>query len=217
MLKRLAGLLGVALLAAACAESTPYQPVGESRYGYDEQRIETDRYLVTFTGNSLTERDTVETFLLYRAAELTLEEGYDYFTVVRRDTDEETRYSSANYDRFHVRYRYFHPYYGWYGWRDPFWDDTSRREINRYEAIAEIARRDLEAAEQLLDALLEEVEETQRSIHEIEDVFSAPSDYLDEDLEERSEKMMHAQLYEVDRDRFSTVGQWVRRGAIIRV
>lgn len=35
-----------------------------------------------------------------------------------------------------------------------------------------------------LDTLLEEVEETQRSIHEIEDVFSTPSDYLDEDLED---------------------------------
>jgi hypothetical protein len=34
-----------------------------------------------------------------------------------------------------------------------------------------------------LDALLEEVEETQQSIHEIEDVFSSPSDYLDDDLE----------------------------------
>jgi hypothetical protein len=35
-----------------------------------------------------------------------------------------------------------------------------------------------------LDALLEEVEETQRSIHEIEDVFSAPGDYLDDEFDD---------------------------------
>jgi hypothetical protein len=35
-----------------------------------------------------------------------------------------------------------------------------------------------------LDALLEEVEETQASIREIEDVFSSPSDYLDRDFDD---------------------------------
>lgn len=134
-------IAGVAALLAACAESTPYQPVGDGRYGYEQQRIETDRYLVSFTGNSLTDRETVEMLLLYRAAELTLEQGYDHFRVVRRETDEESRLvgSGPNYhDRFHVNYRYFHPVYGWYGWRDPFWNDVNVREVNRYEAMAEI-------------------------------------------------------------------------------
>jgi hypothetical protein len=35
-----------------------------------------------------------------------------------------------------------------------------------------------------LDALLEEVEETQASIRQIEDVFGAPSDYLDDEVED---------------------------------
>jgi uncharacterized phage infection (PIP) family protein YhgE len=43
-----------------------------------------------------------------------------------------------------------------------------------------------------LDALLEEVEETQQSIHEIEDVFSSPSDYLDDDLETLDEELQAA-------------------------
>lgn len=141
MVRVLTLIAGAATLLAACAESTPYQPVGEGRYGYEQQRIESDRYLVSFMGNSLTDRDTVETFLLYRAAELTLEQGYDYFQLVRRETDEESRFVGSRpnyYDRFHVRYRYFHPTYGWYGWRDPFWDDVNVREVNRYEAMAEI-------------------------------------------------------------------------------
>jgi hypothetical protein len=140
MMKRLAiAITGAALLLGACAQSTPYQAADGSRYGYDEQQIESDRFLVTFTGNSLTDRRTVETFLLYRAAELTLERGYDHFTVVRRDTEEDTRLvGSGGYDAFHVRYRYYHPAYGWYGWRDPFWNDATMREVNRYEAIGEI-------------------------------------------------------------------------------
>ncbi len=40
-----------------------------------------------------------------------------------------------------------------------------------------------------LDTLLQEVEETQSSIREIEDVFSAPSDYLDEEVEEELEAL----------------------------
>lgn len=141
MVRLWTAIVGAALVLGACAESTPYQPAGEGRYGYEQQRIESDRYLVSFMGNSLTDRETVETFLLFRAAELTLEQGYDYFQLVRRETDEESRLVGTGpgyYDRFHVRYRYFHPVYGWYGWRDPFWDDVNVREINRYEAMAEI-------------------------------------------------------------------------------
>jgi hypothetical protein len=40
-----------------------------------------------------------------------------------------------------------------------------------------------------LDALVDEVEETQRTIHEIEDVFSASSDSLDDDLEALDEEL----------------------------
>jgi len=82
-----------ALFLAACATATPYQPrVGDSSYGYADQPIESNRYRVTFAGNSLTSRDTVETYLLYRAAQLTLEKGYDYFVVADQDMAVDTRY-----------------------------------------------------------------------------------------------------------------------------
>lgn len=133
-------VLGLAAALGACsATPTPYQQAGDTRYGFTERAIESDRYLVTFRGNSLTERETVETYLLYRAAELTLERGYDHFTLVRRDTDTDRRLiGTGAYDRFSVHYRYFHPHYGWYGWRDPFWNDVNVREVTRYEAMAEI-------------------------------------------------------------------------------
>ncbi|MEQ8435767.1 MAG: hypothetical protein RIA71_16170 [Oceanicaulis sp.] len=129
---------------AACATPTPYQSAQTSAYGYTEQAIESDRYLVSFNGNSLTDRETVETFLLYRAAELTLERGFDHFTIVRRDTEADRRFVGSGdpfgsrYSRFGFHYRYFHPRHGWYGWHDPVWNDVNVREVSRYEAQAEI-------------------------------------------------------------------------------
>ncbi|WP_109261709.1 CC0125/CC1285 family lipoprotein [Hyphobacterium indicum] len=136
-------MLVAGVLLTACATPTPYQAAnqpGGSVYGYSEQAIERDRYRITFAGNSLTDRETVETYLLYRAAELTRERGYEHFTVVQRATDEDTRTWGGDpfYSRFYVDYRYYHPRYGWYGWHDPFWNDTRYRETTRYEAVAEI-------------------------------------------------------------------------------
>ena len=67
-----------ALLVSACATETPYRPAtgsGFNRTGFSERQVETNRFLVTFAGNSVTDRDTVERYLLYRAAELTLQHG----------------------------------------------------------------------------------------------------------------------------------------------
>ncbi|AZU05223.1 hypothetical protein X907_2713 [Glycocaulis alkaliphilus] len=142
MKRLIAGLAASAAILAACAESTPYQRATSGGFGYSEQQIEQNRFMVGFSGNSLTERQSVETFLLYRAAELTREQGYDYFRLIRRDTEAERRITGsagpAYRSRFDVFYRYYHPRHGWYGWRDPFWDDINLREVTRYEAMAEI-------------------------------------------------------------------------------
>ena len=71
---RLLTLAAAALLIAACATSTPYGPAENGKgYGFSDQRIESNRYRITFRGNSVTSRETVENALLYRAAELTVE------------------------------------------------------------------------------------------------------------------------------------------------
>jgi len=139
--------IATTLAVVACATPTPYQQAQRpGGYGLEESQIERDRFRISFSGNSLTDRDTVETYLLYRAAEMTVERGYDHFWVVERATDEETRsygmgpdYSGPWRARgFFVHYRYFHPAYGWHGWHDPFWNDRHYREATRYEASAEI-------------------------------------------------------------------------------
>lgn len=91
--------LGLALTAlsavlAACAPNpTPYGAAqGRYGYGFGEQQIEQNRFRVTFSGNSDTPRSVVENYLLYRAAEITKAQGYDYFVVANDDTEPNTRY-----------------------------------------------------------------------------------------------------------------------------
>jgi hypothetical protein len=141
---------------AACATPTPYQPVamkGATQGGYSEVRLEPERYRVNFAGNSLTSRETVEGYLLFRAAELTVQSGYDWFAVVDRDTDKKTRtYVEPDpfyrpwygaYGFWRPSWRYYGRGYGWRGW-DPFWGDpfwadrVDVRTIERFEASAEI-------------------------------------------------------------------------------
>lgn len=141
--RRLVPLAASAALAvlAACATPTPYAPLSGAAYGYSEQTIEPDRVRLSFRGNSLTNRDVVESYLLYRAAEVTLERGFDHFIAVTRDTEVDRRLSSFGgpfHPGFSPSYWYFSPRFGWRGRWDPFWDDVELREITRYEASAEI-------------------------------------------------------------------------------
>src|ERR1700679_1252731 len=84
---------------AACETATPYQPLNPaaaSSGGYSDTKLEQDRWRVTFAGNSMTSRETVETYLLYRAAELTVAQGYDWFETVQLQTD---KHSELKADR----------------------------------------------------------------------------------------------------------------------
>lgn len=148
MMKRAVFALPALVLAAACATATPYAPAGApNARGFSEQRIETNRFIVSFAGNSLTDRRTVETYLLFRAAELASQNGADWFEVIKRDTDAQTSYLPTDFGSpFYAGWGCSYTYYGPRGrlWRayDPFWDpwgmDAGYREIVRYEASAEI-------------------------------------------------------------------------------
>lgn len=142
-MKRILPILAGMSLLTACATPTPYQAAAGTQWGFQESQIESNRFRVSFSGNSLTDRETVETYFLYRAAELTLEQGFDHFIVVQRATDVDSRIVSSGADPFYrpgfgLYYNYFHPRWGWHGAGDPFWNSTNYREITRYEASAEI-------------------------------------------------------------------------------
>jgi hypothetical protein len=132
-------VVAAATLAAACSSGpTPYQPAAGYDRGYSEQKIESERYRISFKGNSFTRRDTVENYLLYRAAELTLQSGFDTFTIVSRDTDRNSAIRrTGGYSGF--SYMYFSPRWGWMHAWDPFMSSPARHdEVTRYEAYAEI-------------------------------------------------------------------------------
>lgn len=159
------GALVVALaastsLVAACATETTYRPAtgsGFYRAGYTDTRIEPNRYRVTFAGNSVTDRDVVERYLLFRAAELTLQNGYDYFVMADRDTDRQARvYSTPGYGNgfgafggglWGPRWGFYGRGFGYRAW-DPFWGNpwgwgggiggADVQTVDRYEASAEI-------------------------------------------------------------------------------
>ena len=110
-----------ALTLAACATATPYQPASKPGAfdGFSQQMIENDRARVTFGGNSLTNRETVENYLLYRAAEVAVERGFETFTLQERDTEAKTRThitpglgGGFGYDPY-FGYSFFRPNYGW--------------------------------------------------------------------------------------------------------
>ena len=130
--------LAFAALLSACASSTAYGPAAETGYGFNETRIEQNRYQVSFSGNSLTDLQTVERYLLYRAAELTVQNDYDYFIMVNRQTDEDSSYRSTGFAQPNFALQYYSPSWGWRHSYSPFYNDVDMREVSRFEALAEV-------------------------------------------------------------------------------
>lgn len=87
-MKRLLGALAFVVLAACATPATVYGPAtaGDGT-GYREQRIENDRYRVTFRANADLKPPQVEDMAMRRAAEITQQSGAQWFTVVTRSTD----------------------------------------------------------------------------------------------------------------------------------
>jgi hypothetical protein len=151
--KKFAAPLVALALVAGCTTATPYQPLGATNVqgGFVDQQLDQTHYRVSFFGNSLTSRQQVENYLLFRAAELTAQRGFSCFTVVNHGTDKRTTvqvdpygpYGGGFYPGWSPFWRLHGPY-GWYSY-DPFYGgpflpgrydvDT----IDRYQAMADIA------------------------------------------------------------------------------
>lgn len=150
----IAVVLALAAGLSACATATPYQPMAAGAAtsgGYSDYRLDNNKFRVTFAGNTLTSRDTVERYLLYRAAELTTAQGYDWFVLAARDTDKTSRtYVEPSAWGPSWRYGYWRPYWSYYGprygwrtwdpyWGDPFWADrVDVRTVEKYAATADV-------------------------------------------------------------------------------
>lgn len=97
-------LPALALALAGCAaQPTPYQAQEGRSTGYDQQQIDGQTWRVEFAGNAATPRETVDNYLLYRAAEIMRFGGYDRFVVLEKEVERD------------VEYRGFGPYPGHLG------------------------------------------------------------------------------------------------------
>ena len=75
-----------ALALGACASLAPYGPQQAARgQGFSEQRIESNRFRVTYNGVGAP--GPVADRALFRAAQLTVDQGYDWFEVTQRWID----------------------------------------------------------------------------------------------------------------------------------
>ena len=140
-----AAMLGLSL--AACETATPFQPAppgpNAAGYGYRDYKVDDTHWRVSFAGNSLTSRETVEKYLLYRAAQLTVQQGFDWFEAGDKHTDKNSSFLSTG-----------GPYFGAYGWA-PYWrfggprgwggwgpwgfgGDVDIQQVSRFEASADI-------------------------------------------------------------------------------
>jgi hypothetical protein len=149
-MRPIATALAIALAAclAACATATPYQPLARGNAvtgGFTDERLDDTHFRVTFKGNDMTSRMRVENYLLYRAAELTADQGYDWFEMVDHHTHDSG--SALVTPAFGGRY-------GWGYWRPswtyfdgpgfepfggPMWGAYDLERIDAYQATADIA------------------------------------------------------------------------------
>lgn len=89
-----AAAIGALAIAACAPTQTAYAPLGQGGVGYEDLRIEDNRWRVSFTGAADAQTGGAERLALRRAAELTLENGYDWFEVVDRQSHATGRGSS---------------------------------------------------------------------------------------------------------------------------
>ena len=80
---RLGAAALLALTLSACETATVYQPAARpGAVGYNDYRIEPGRYRINFQGGDSAPPTQVHDYVLLRAAQVTLRDGYDWFQVV---------------------------------------------------------------------------------------------------------------------------------------
>lgn len=76
-----------ALVLAACASQPDYRPAKNADgYGYYSRALGTDRYIVGYNGDSTMSENLVKDYALFHAAELTMQQGKNWFRVVERES-----------------------------------------------------------------------------------------------------------------------------------
>lgn len=89
------------LVVAMSGCATMYQPNAWTG-GYKDYALGNNTYEVWFGGNGHTKKDKVVEFALLRSAEVTLEEGFKYFTILESKTDSSYKYEYTSYGHINI-------------------------------------------------------------------------------------------------------------------
>lgn len=86
------GAYSALFILGACASVPAYSPAASAdAVGYTDQRIENDRWRVSYRGDTRMSSGDVQDYALMRAAQVTLENGGDWFEIVTADTDADAK------------------------------------------------------------------------------------------------------------------------------
>ncbi|WP_444916803.1 CC0125/CC1285 family lipoprotein [Microbulbifer sp. JMSA003] len=84
---KLKSLMIFSLVAVLAGCATPYQnSAGSFTGGHSVKHLEGDIYRVGFYGNGYTTKETVQTYWLYRCAEVAIENGFEGFEILSHIT-----------------------------------------------------------------------------------------------------------------------------------
>ncbi|MDP5029302.1 MAG: hypothetical protein NWQ54_24620 [Paraglaciecola sp.] len=78
-------IISLAVLLGACASNPAYRQAAKGGNGYSDIKVSEDRYRVQYKSTS-EDVMNVTNMALYRAAEITQLQGYDWFVVTSRET-----------------------------------------------------------------------------------------------------------------------------------
>ena len=87
MLRQALNLIVITFMISflSCCASPGYQAL-DSGAGYSDTRLDSSTVRVTYYGSVATPDETVQNYLLYRCAQVTLKYGYDYFVIISSST-----------------------------------------------------------------------------------------------------------------------------------
>lgn len=85
-------VLSAFMLGCAAPTPTPFQAASpNSDFGYRETALTDTQYRIDFVGNRHTQASQIKDYAMLRAAQLTLQQGYDWFVILDSQTDRESK------------------------------------------------------------------------------------------------------------------------------
>ncbi len=96
MIRTLVFAAACAVLTACATTPPPYAAAtSPNGVGYSETQIESHRYFVTYRAGGAADAQLLQDYALLRAADLTLQNGREWFWVDRRTLDDQNTYRSG--------------------------------------------------------------------------------------------------------------------------